>query len=109
MQRSRPPSLATATILTFALLVSSCAGRARIQPQFPNAADVEAGQEAKPEPPITIVTDPQARADYRAEVENWGDRVHDAWVRACRAMNDMGGKFTCGETSTERALRLMPR
>lgn len=69
---------------------------------FPPAADVEASQEAKPEPTLAIVTDPVARAQYRADVENWGDRVHDAAVRMCRWFNDRGGKFACGETSAAR-------
>jgi hypothetical protein len=41
-------------------------------------------------------------------VESWGDRVADAAVRMCRSMNDMGGKFACGETSSERMERLAP-
>jgi hypothetical protein len=90
------------------LLVSSCASTGRIQPQFPAAADVEASQEAKPRPSAAIVSNPVARAQYRVEVESWGDRVSDAAVRVCRSMNDMGGNFACGETSTERMERLAP-
>lgn len=63
--------------------------------------DVEASQEAKPRPTAAIVTDPVARADYRAAVENWGDRVHDAAVRSCRWMVERGAPFTCGETSAD--------
>lgn len=80
----------------------------RIQPQFPSAADVEASQEAKPRPSPAIVTDPVAREAYNAEVESWGDRVHDAAVRMCRSMNDLGADFACGETSSERQQRLAP-
>jgi len=50
-----------------------------------------------------------AREEYNAELEAWGDRVADAWVRGCREMNAMGGDFACGETSTERIERLRPR
>lgn len=64
-------------------------------------ADVEASQAAKPRPTAAIVTDPEARERYNADVENWGDRVHDAAVRMCRWMNDRGGKFACGRTSAE--------
>jgi hypothetical protein len=84
------------------LLASGCGGTARIQPQFPPAADVEASQEGKPRPTPAIVTDPEAREDYNKAVESWGDRVHDAAVRACRWMVDRGAPFTCGETSAER-------
>lgn len=75
---------------------------------FPSAADVEASQEAKPRPGVAIVTDPEARAAHNAAVEGWGDRVSDAAVRMCRSMNELGGKFACGETSTERKERLAP-
>ena len=108
MMRSTIRNLATALILPFALLASSCGGTARIQPAFPSAADVEAGQEAKPRPSPAIVTDPDARADHNAAIESWGDRLSDAWVRACRSMNDQGGNFACGETSSERMERLAP-
>lgn len=43
---------------------------------------------------------------HNAAIEAWGDRIADAWVRACRDMNDQGGSFVCGETSTERVERL---
>ena len=108
MMQSTIRKLATATIPVCALLVSSCGGMGRIQPAFPDAADVEASQEAKPRPPAAIVTDPAARADYAKDVENWGDRIHDAAVRSCRSMNDMGANFACGETSSERMERLAP-
>ena len=86
--------------------MSGCAGTGRIQPAFPAAADVEASQEAKPRPTAAIVTDPVARAQHDAAIESWGERVSDAAVRMCRTMNDLGGKFACGETSTERAERV---
>lgn len=71
--------------------------------------DVEASQEPKPAPELAIATDPVAREAYNAAIESWGDRVSDAAVRMCRSMNDMGGKFACGETSSERMERLAPR
>ena len=106
--RSLTPSPATMLILMCGLLASSCASTDRIQPVFPSAADVEASQEAKPRPTAAIATDPVARAQYRVEVESWADRVSDAAVRMCRTMNDLGGKFACGETSSERMERLAP-
>jgi uncharacterized lipoprotein len=95
--------------LLCASLVSACGGLGRTRPQFPSAADVEKSQEAKPLPTPAIVTDPAARETYNADVESWGDRVADAAVRMCRSMNDMGGNFACGETSSERMERLAPR
>lgn len=89
--------------------MSGCGGLGTIRPTFPAVADVEASQEAKPVPIPAIVTDPVARAQHDAAIESWGDRVADAAVRMCRAMNDMGGNFACGETSTERMERLAPR
>ena len=50
-----------------------------------------------------------ARAQHDAAIESWGERVSDAAVRMCRAMNALGGNFTCGETSSERMERLAPR
>jgi hypothetical protein len=43
-----------------------------------------------------------ARARYDAELEAWAERVSDAAVRMCRAMNAMGAAFRCGTTSSER-------
>ncbi|CDO35830.1 exported hypothetical protein [Novosphingobium sp. KN65.2] len=96
----------TATMLACALLVSGCVTTGRIRPQFPPAADVEQSQQAKPRPTTEIATDEIAREAYNIEVEAWGDRVHDAAVRSCRWMNERGGKFSCGETSSERYARL---
>lgn len=85
---------------------------ARISLSFPPAADVQIGQEPKPEPGLEIVTDATgaARERYNAAIEAWGDRGHDAWVRACRHSVDQGASwdFLCGETSSERQERLNP-
>jgi hypothetical protein len=47
-----------------------------------------------------------ARARYDAALEAWAERVSDAAVRMCRAMNAMGAQFRCGTTSSERAGRV---
>lgn len=95
-------------MLMCGLTASGCGERVEPLPNYPSAQDVEAGQEAKPEPTPAILTDPVAAADYDAAIESWGDRVHDAFVRACRSLKAAGAPyaFACGETSAERAARL---
>jgi hypothetical protein len=109
VMQSKTRALVTAMILPCVLLASGCGGRARIQPIFPDAADVEASQERKPVPGVEIVSDPVARAFYDAQVESWGDRVSAAAVRICHAMNDMGGKFACAKPAAKPMERAAPR
>lgn len=96
MMRSMPRRQVLLPLLLLLSGASACAGRVRIQPQFPPAADVEAAVERKPIAPVAIVTDAQAEARYNADVESWGDRVQAAAVRTCRWMNERGAKFNCG-------------
>lgn len=105
MMRLPRRSLAALAMLS---TVSACHEPVGRLPVYPSAADAEAAQEAKPEPPIEILTDEQAAAWYDASVESWGDRVHDAAVRMCRSLKDAGAPyaFACGETSSERLERI---
>lgn len=100
--------LVTVLTLASASIVSACHEPVGRLPNYPDATDVQAAQEAKPEPPLEILTDEQAAAWYDANVESWGDRVHDAGVRMCRSLKEAGAPypFPCGETSSERNVRL---
>ena len=91
-------SLTMSLILLPSLLaVSACAGRERIQPLFPPAADVSAAIEPKPIAPPEIVTSAQANARYNIGIEAWGERVNRAGGRICRWIVDNGGElpFDC--------------
>jgi hypothetical protein len=96
MQSQKSPTMFLMMSLLL-LAVSGCAGRERIQPLFPPAADVKAASEAKPVAPVEIVTSAQAAARYNIEVEAWGERVSRAGGRICRWVIDNGGKlpFDC--------------
>ena len=70
-------------------LASGCAAPAL---HFPPVADLAAVTEAKPEPTAAIATDARTNARYSADVEAWGDRLHDAGGRLCRYFAAMGMK-----------------
>lgn len=65
------------------------------KPIFPPSADLKAITEAKPAPTDDILTSEAAAARYDADVELWGDRLHDAGVRICRWAKDSGLKIDC--------------
>lgn len=46
--------------------------------------------EEKPLPGDEIATDPQAEAQYNADVESWGERLKAAGERLCRFFDDTG-------------------
>lgn len=94
LSRGRLPMM-----LTAALLVSACEHRGPISTPLPPAADVEAATEQKPVPPIDILTDAQANAQYSADVESWGERVRSAGVRVCQWLNQASkdADYKCGE------------
>jgi hypothetical protein len=64
-------------------------------PLYPPSADLKALTEAKPEPTDDILTSETAAAKYDADVELWGDRLHDAGVRVCKWAKDNGMKIVC--------------
>lgn len=66
-----------------------------MKPLYPPNADVEATTEAKPVPPIEIVTDENVAAQYDADVEAWGERLQSAGKRVCNWLNRNGGDFDC--------------
>lgn len=78
-----PKSLTKPLMLSLcALAVSGCETPAATSLVFPPAADLKV--EAKPVPPLEIVTSAQAAAAYNIEVEGWGERGWRAVARICR-------------------------
>lgn len=51
---------------------------------YPPKADIAAITEAKPVPPVTILTDPAASELHASRVEAWGDRLSSAGQRLCK-------------------------
>jgi hypothetical protein len=62
---------------------------------YPAKADLEAVTEAKPVPPVEILTDPTASDLHASRVEGWGDRVRSAGVRLCRFFERTGMDVSC--------------
>ena len=91
------PKSGTMRLLATVGLVLVASGCASIieKPIFPPRADLEAVTEAKPVPPIEIVTDPEVEAQYDADVESWGERLRSAGIRLCNWSVDQGADFTC--------------
>ena len=77
-----------------ALTVSACGQRTPMVPS-PPAADVEAAAEAKPVPPVEIVTDEAAAVAYDEALEAWGERVSAAGRRVCLWLVENGGDYVC--------------
>jgi len=80
-----------------ATLITACAPTVQSVPIFPPAQDVEAATEAKPVPPLDIVTSARAAAEYNAAVETWGMRVQSAGVRVCKWLKERGASYDCGD------------
>ena len=96
-KQSCPRLMASLTLPVLLLAVSGCDKQAVIQAQFPPAQDVEAATEAKPVPPLDIVTSARAAAEYNAAVETWGMRVQSAGVRVCKWLKERGASYDCGD------------
>ena len=75
-------------MLLAALAVSGCGPQIQLRPLFPPAADLAV--EAKPVPPVEIVTSAQAGAEYSAHVEAWGERGWLTVARLCRYYKAQG-------------------
>lgn len=73
------------------LTLSACATTGA----YPAKADIEAATEAKPIPPLDILTDPAASDLHASRVEGWGDRVRAAGVRLCRFFERTGMDVDC--------------
>ena len=78
-----------------ALAASACAPQVIERPIFPSRADMEAVTEAKPVPPIEIVTDPEVEAQYDADLESWGERLRSAGIRLCNWSVEQGADYIC--------------
>lgn len=77
--------------------LAACAPTVQSVPIFPPAQDVEAATEAKPVPPLDIVTSARAAAEYNAAIEVHAMRIRAAAIRVCRWLNGRGGNYNCGE------------
>lgn len=64
-------------------------------PAYPPSADIAAVIEAKPKPPVEILTDPAASDRYSAAIEGWGERLRAAGVRICRYERALGMTVEC--------------
>lgn len=65
---------------------------------YPVKADIEAVTEAKPIPPLDILTDPAASDLHASRIEGWGDRISSAGLRLCRFFERTGMKdLNCEE------------
>ena len=83
-------------LLASLLAASGCSNTVLVRkPIFPPSADLKAVTEAKPVPTDEILISEAAAAKYDADVELWGDRLHDAGVRICRWAKDSGLKIEC--------------
>lgn len=93
MKLSTKRLVANSALLPALLLASGCAASGG----YPPLADLRAVTEAKPLPTDAIATDPQAEAQYNADVEGWGDRISAAGARLCRFFDevDMPGVDFC--------------
>ncbi|KQM18369.1 hypothetical protein ASE49_09160 [Novosphingobium sp. Leaf2] len=79
--------------VAFTLTLTACK---TTSPAYPPAADIAAVIEAKPKPPVEILTDPAASDRYSAAIEATLDRVHSAAVRLCQFHKSMGMRgLTC--------------
>lgn len=78
------------------LVASGCANTVvdRV-PIYPPSADLTALAEPKPAPTDAILTSEIEAAKYDADVELWGDRLHDAGVRVCKWAKANGLKIVC--------------
>lgn len=85
------------TVVMFVLCVAliAIAGCSTTPSTYPPRVDLEAVSEAKPVPPITILTDPAASELHASRVEGWGDRIHSAGLRLCRYFERTGMDVDC--------------
>lgn len=81
--------LTVSLVLTVLLSVApSCAVQAKIFQNYPSAVDLTA--EAKPKPPVDILTSEVAADKYEIGLETWGERGWQAVGRICKWAKALG-------------------